>query len=93
VAQSTQLLGEVCYLQGDLTLAEKLFEEAETIHGRRDNRSGLAQCAFGFGVMRNDQGRRGEAIAQFRSAHTLYEELRMEYETKTCLEWIAKLDL
>jgi len=75
VAQSTELLGIICILRGDLTWAEELFGEAETINRVRDNRSGLALCAHQLGVIRSDQGRRREAIIQFKSAQLLHEEV------------------
>jgi len=88
--QSTRLLGAVRCRQGMFLLAEQLLGEAETAYRESGDRQGLAACAFEFGYLRSNQGRREEAIACFKSAHCHYEDLEVK-KAKVCRVWIDDL--
>ena len=84
-------LGDVWRRQGDLEMAEQLLNKAETIYSERCDRIGLANCAWDFGYLRIDQGRRDQAIAHFKLAHHLYETLRMNLDAEDCRKRIEML--
>jgi len=91
MAHSTGFLSAVYRRQGRLLLAEQALEEAERIHKDNGDRLGLVSCAEEFGYLRNDQRRRDEAIAYFKSATRLYEELDMLWKAEHCRKWIMSL--
>ena len=91
-AQSSQFLGSICRQRGDTTRASLLLEEAESIHESCGNRLGLAECAYQFGMLHKIQGRQGEAVARFKSARRIFEELQLRQDVEICFERIEELE-
>jgi len=86
VAQSTRALGSVWLRKGDLTRAEELLREAENISTILADQQALAACAWEFGRLRRDQGRREEAILYFERAQRNCEAMGLEKEAAGCRE-------
>jgi len=86
LAQSTRFLCNVRRRQLDFTRAEQLLREAVDISTALDNRHALANCAWEFGDLRRDQGRREEAVVYYESAQTEHEVLGLAEGVAYCKE-------
>jgi len=86
------LISTIRRKQYDFETAEQLLGEVETIFKDRGNRLGLATCAYELARLRIDQGRREKAVAHFKSALTLYDELQIKLYAEDCRNEIEKLE-
>jgi len=92
MADCMRLLGDVRRKQGNFGLAEELLEDAEKLFMDEGNRQSLALCTASFGRLRIDQGLLEQAIAHFKSAYLLYEEIKLHDDAEQCRKAIERLD-
>jgi len=92
MAVCMRLLGNVRSKQGNFGPAEELIADAERIFMDSGDRNGLAFCAASFGDLRIDQGRPEQAIAHFKSAYLLFEEIKMHSDAEYYREAIERLE-
>ena len=93
LTQSTWHLGTVRRRQGKLILSEQLLDEAEMGYRDSGDRHGLVECVLELGRLRGDQGRWEDAIACFKSAQSLFEELEMLEKARDCCVLSLMLEL
>jgi len=91
-AQCTRLLGAARRRKGDLNLADQLLKEANTYYERSRDNFGLASCIAELGFLRRDQERWEEAVDYLKSAHFLYQTLKLRSQSQECLKWSEYLE-
>jgi len=92
VLETTLWLVSAQRMHGELEMAEKHLEDVQLIYRTVGNLHGLANCAEQYGLLRVEQKRTEEALAQFQLASRISEKLQLQTKVRHCQYWINLLE-